>query len=102
MEFDREHIGLNITAPFVSSYISTLGGTPSLMLTVSLDKRSDWINNIMENSRYAHFMVSPDGTVEHFSGSLPKFRKCHVADDDGLIAKINQWIAKVSTPKELA
>ena len=96
MKFDPELIGLAIKAPYVSSYISRLGGEPSLMLTVSLDKRSDWCNGILQNSRYAHFMASPDGTVEHFSGSLPKFRKCRVADDDSLAAKINKWIAKVT------
>lgn len=95
MNFSADQAAINqgISAAYVSSYVSRLGA-PSLMLTVSLDPRSSWVNGILENSRYAHFMIDVDGTIEHFSGSLPKFRKCRAADAAAIVAKINAWIAK--------
>src|SRR5690606_9511468 len=46
-----------LQVPFVSSYISTLGGAnrASLLFTISLDPRQNWNNGILENSRYAKF-----------------------------------------------
>ena len=90
---DQSALGLAISAPYVTSYVSRLGA-PALMLTVSLDPRSTWVNGILQNSRYANFMIDEDGTIEHFSGSLPKFRKCKAADAAAVAAKINAWIAK--------
>lgn len=91
---EQTALGLLVAAPYVTSKVGRLGGQ-HLLVTVALDKRSDWANGILENSRYAKFLIDPDGTVENFSGSLPKFRKCKVADVDTLAAKINAWIAKV-------
>ena len=91
---EQTALGLLVAAPYVTSGVCSLG--QNLFVTVALDKRSDWANGILENSRYAKFAVGPDGTVENFSGSLPKFRKCKVADVDALAAKINTWIAKIA------
>ena len=90
---DQSALGLALNTAYVSSYVSKLG-VPSLMLTVSLDPRSSWANGILQNSRYAHFMIDEDGTIENFSGSLPRFRKCKAADAAAVAAKINAWIAK--------
>lgn len=92
-DIDQAAINRNLNATYVSSYVSRLG-PPTLMLTVSLDPRSAWVNGILENSRYAHFMIDQDGTIEHFSGSLPKFRKTKAADAAAVVTKINAWIAK--------
>lgn len=92
---EQTALGLLVAAPYVTSKVGRLGGQ-HLFVTVALDKRSDWANGILENSRYAKFLIDPDGTVENFSGSLPKFRKCKVADVDALAAKINAWIAKIA------
>jgi hypothetical protein len=66
-----------IEAPYVSARPSTLGGPEnvSIMFTISADPRESWTNGILQNSRYGNFSLDPDGTVEMFSGSLPKFRK---------------------------
>jgi hypothetical protein len=96
LALDQSALGLALNAAFVNSYVSKLGGTPTLMLTVSLDKRSDWVNGILENGRYAHFSIDQDGAIENFSGTLPKFRKCKAADDAAVATKLNAWIAKVS------
>lgn len=93
---EQTAFGLLVNAPYVTSRTSRFGGSVCLAVTVSLDKRSDWANGILENSRYAKFFIEADGTIEHFSGSLPKFRKCKVADIDGAAAKINTWIAKIT------
>jgi hypothetical protein len=90
---DKIALGLALNTAYSASYISSLG-RPALMLTVSLDPRSAWSNGILENSRYARFSIDSDGTIEHFSGSLPKFRKCKVADIETAAAKINAWAAK--------
>jgi len=93
---EQTALGLLVTAPYVTSYISRLGGGPTLMVTISLDARPDWVNGILQNSRYANFSIDSDGTVEHFSGSLPKFRKCKVASIDEAAKKINAWAAKIT------
>jgi len=93
---DEAAISLHLNSAFTSAYISRLGGAPALMLTVSLDARSAWVNGILENSRYAKLMISEDGVIENFSGSLPKMRKARAADAEGVVAKINAWLARVS------
>jgi len=93
---EQTHFGLTVNAPYVTSRVSYLGGEVTLMVTVSLDKRSDWVNGILENSRYAKFSIESDGTIEHFSGSLPKFRKCKVVDLDSAVAKLNTWVRKIA------
>lgn len=98
LNIDNVKFDLQINAPFVQHYLSTLGGfaNRSLMMTISIDPRTDWENGILQNSRYAHFSIDANGVVENFSGSLPKFRKCTVDSADKLVAKLNAWIAKVS------
>jgi hypothetical protein len=64
--------------PYVAGQVSTLGGPEraSVLLVVSLQPKSEWKNGILENSDYARFHLSMDGTLEHFSGhGLGKMRK---------------------------
>lgn len=67
--------------PFVHAYVSTLGGAEraSVMLTVSLEPRSEWQNGILENSNYAKFHIDYTGSVEMISGyGVGKMRKSKV------------------------
>lgn len=86
-----------IRAPYARSSISTLGGVEraSIMLTVSLDERNAWPYGILQNTRYANFSIERDGTIENFSGSLPKFRRRKVKSLADAARAINAWIEKV-------
>jgi hypothetical protein len=82
-----------IRAPYVSGYVSTLGGeqNSSILLTISLDKRENWISGILENSRYAKFHVSDK--IEHFSGyGTAKFRKASFQSPVQLVEKLQLWV----------
>ena len=48
-----------IKAPVVTAQVSALGGEEraSLMIMVSLDPKSEWYNNILENSRYFRVII---------------------------------------------
>jgi len=86
-----------IKAPFVRVYVSTLGGAdrPTIMLTVSLDPKDRWNNDILENSRYFKMAYYPNGTMEAFTQSykmMSKFRKTKAKSVDDAIAKINKYI----------
>ena len=89
---DRLHNELKF--PYVNAYKSTLGGVdrPSIMLTISKDPKEKWANGILQNSNYGNFIIEPDGTVEHFSGNLPKVRQKQVKDVNSLISHLNSKI----------
>jgi len=84
--------GLNF--PFVSCYASTLGGRDNIaiLLCVSEDKKEDWQNNILENSRYRKIDISNNGQVENFScrWELKKIRKFTGKSIEHIIEKINK------------
>ena len=86
----------SVKAPVVYTQISTLGGKDraSVMLKVSLDPKSSWVNNIFENSRYFMIMVNRDGTMElfHKHYKLGKMRKVKVKSLGDAINKINKYI----------
>ena len=88
-----------IKAPYIQTDISTLGGkeNASVMMTVSLDPKESWNNGIMENSRYAKFMIERDGRIEAFTQSYKlanKFRSAKVKSISDAITKINNWVDK--------
>jgi hypothetical protein len=85
-----------IKAPYARAFVSTLGGAEraTLMLTVSLDEQNAWAHGILENSRYGRLMLERDGTLEYFSGSLPKLRKRKVKSLADAARVINAWLAK--------
>jgi hypothetical protein len=79
--------------PYINCYVSTLGGQdrPTIMLTVSLDKKENWANGILQNSKYANFHIDYMGKVEYFSGRLTnKVRKFNAKNIDNLIKKLNE------------
>lgn len=89
--------GLTIRAPYVRASVSTLGGDEraTVMLTISLTRQDAWPYGILQNTQYANFSIERDGTIEHFSGSLPKFRKRKVKSLADAARAINAWIEKV-------
>lgn len=86
----------DIWFPFVQVDYSTLWGKEraDIHILVSFDDRKDWVNWILENSRYARFSLSQDGILEKFSGR-GKFRKTKLKDlDKDLIKKFTLFFNK--------
>ena len=90
-----------INAPFVKGDISTLGGkdSPSLHVLISIQPREEWINGILENSRYAHFFYHTGNGYRSFPGKLHsetnrigKFRKCTPKCPNDLLQRINKFL----------
>ena len=83
--------------PLVIVKVSVLGGkkNAALMILLAFDPKSEWQNNIMENSRYARISIDRNGVMENFSGSVPKMRKATAKDLDDAIAKLKKYIDKV-------
>lgn len=89
-----------LDAPFVRASVSTLGGEKNVavMLSVSLDARETWANDIMENSRYFHMDIGNDGVIEQFTlcGIATKFRKSRVKTLDDVIAKLVAYLLRIA------
>lgn len=97
-----------LDAPEILAHISTLGGTASLLMTISLDERSTWQNGIFENSRYCQIHIQDDGRCEIFVdqlfGIIPwdsklkrpfnRMRKWKSKDLQHAIDKINGYLNK--------
>lgn len=66
----------------------------SIMISGSLEDKSDWSHGIFENSPLFRFMLSGDGSLELFQKGLgmPKLRKSKVKSLDALITKIQGYI----------
>ena len=57
--------GLKNTVPYLDGiHYSTLGGEPNIVGKISLDKKKDWTNGILENSRWALIYLSPNGVLD--------------------------------------
>lgn len=102
-----QKIQRGINAPVVNVTKSTLGGPErvSLLLLVALDKREDWPNNILENSRYFRLHLSNDGTLEMFSGHVrpaKNFRKTRVTSADDVVAKVNRYVIEANRVANMA
>jgi len=95
-ESDRIVDSLKKVAPWVIITISSLGGDEhvSMIIHVSLDEKSTWVNNYVENSR--RFMMNFDchGVLEQFlcDREIPKFRKRTVKNVDCAINKLVDYI----------
>ena len=98
----NRYMGKHIKAAVVSSQVSTLGGVDraSIMLTVSLDPRSQWVNGILHNSRYAMFRLDRNGTIENFSHGfrrpVKRMRKSRATSLPDAVSKINKYLRSVS------
>lgn len=85
---DIEKIKKGLRFPFVRLSRGCLGGD-SLFILVSFDYKENWVNGIVENSKYMRFILD-SGKIEHFSGS-GKFRKCKYLNIDDIIKKLNKY-----------
>ena len=92
-----------IKSPYVAISKGTLGNSngrdrTSIMMTVSVDPKDKWQNNILQNSRYFQMSITYDGILSMFSGGwrdAKKFRKTNVKDVQEAINKINKYIDEV-------
>ena len=69
-----KEIEKGIDAPVVSAKVSTLGGKNNITIpiSVSLDEKKDWVNNIFQNSRHFSIHLFPDyskSNIEMFNKS---------------------------------
>jgi hypothetical protein len=94
LDFLKRHLA---EFPVVAGSVSTLGGAhrASVLLTVSLDPRESWANHILENSRYAKFHLSYDGTLEQISGyRIGKMRKSKANSITDAGRKLREFLHK--------
>ncbi len=93
-----ENIKNSIIAEYKYIKISTLGGreNTAIILTISLDKKEDWANGILENSRYYKIDIDINGTVENFTASykVKKIRKRKVESLNEAIKYINEKLER--------
>lgn len=96
LKTEKENIYNAINAEYKRVQISTLGGYDkvTLLIRLSLDKKESWEYGIFENSRYYHFHISNNGTVENFSRGhdTNKIRKKTVKSLEDAIKYINEKI----------
>ena len=100
MEEVLSDIKMNLKVPFVHGYITTFGDVnrPSLMLTISLDKKSTWGNGYLENSKYGKFHIENNGIMTMISGDYnlkPWMRKTRYKNKNEIVTKLNKYISKV-------
>ena len=98
LQAEKENIYNAIKAEYKYIQVSTLGGKENvtLLIRLSLDKKETWQYGIFENSRYYHFHIDNNGTVENFSKSYKceKIRKKRVKSLIEAINYINEKINK--------
>ena len=75
--------------PCVFVRLSTLSGSDTVFIFLSLQPEGDWPNGYFENSKYGWFAIR-DGEIRLFSEGLnaPKFRKTSIKD---LVNKLIKW-----------
>lgn len=67
----------------------------NITIFLSLDKKSQWQNNIYQNSRYSTFILYSDGQLMQLSKDYKlkqNFRKSRVASVEDAIKRINRYI----------
>jgi len=83
-----------LTYPFISAVISTLGGSGNvtIMLCVSVQRKEDWKNGILQNSMYRRFSIFNDGTVENFNSTgLTKIRKFTAKSVEDIVTRLDKY-----------
>lgn len=101
-----------IKTPIFQVSNGALGGTKTAYLIVGLDPKSEWKNNIFENSRYFKMSIDFNGVMEVFTASLNqkstnrytaferipiKFRKATAKSVQDAISKIQKFIDQIET-----
>lgn len=82
---------------YFNAYVSGIGGPgrASVLITVSKDKKENWPNGILENSRYGKFHLSYNGRLEMITKhNMGDFRKTKVSSRDELTDKLDAWYNK--------
>ena len=101
-----ESLTQGIHAPYKKVRTSDLGGPDKvcLMLVVSLDAKADWINGILQNSRYFQMMIQNDGSMDVFVGVSRdvKFRKCKTTSLEDCTRRINKYISDCFAATKIA
>jgi len=92
--------GLKQIVPFVNIIHSTLGGKDrvSILFTISLDDKSEWTNNILQNSRYVMFHLLNNGSLEAHNKSYKidkKFRKTKTKSIQDVVNKVKKYIQEI-------
>lgn len=87
-----------VDAPALGVSISALGGNhrPSVMIVVSFQPKSEWVNGILENSNYGRLSFDMDThSMSLFTASgVTKFRKTRFKNEADAVAKLKKWIAE--------
>jgi hypothetical protein len=75
--------------PYVFVRPSTLGGSDTVFIFLSLQPEDEWANGYFENSKYGWFAIQ-DGELELIGEGLnaPKFCKTNIKD---LVNKLIKW-----------
>lgn len=90
----------NIVAPYVHVEISTLWevNRASALVKVSLNRKEEWTNGILHNSKYFMVRIDRNGEMEQFAKSyqIPKkLRKTRAKDMPEAVKKITAYINQV-------
>ena len=96
VEEEVAKLNKKILAPYSISTYSTIGGVTniSILITVSMDSKSEWPGGMLVNSRYAKFHLTNKGGLEMFSGNTKKnMRRSICSSVDEAISKINKYLS---------
>jgi hypothetical protein len=91
-----------VRAPLVKASVLTLGGAdrPSLYVMLTLDKKEDWPYGIVDNSRFAKFMIhavaQPKIELLTMGPRMPKFRKRPYRGVADAIQQINAYLKQAA------
>lgn len=99
---DAKTLQALIEAPFKSVSLSTLGGVgrESLMISISLDPKSDWANGIFQNSSYLQLAIHATDTIILNTdgirgGKFKRFRKQKFKSLQDAANRINKYLSGV-------
>lgn len=97
----KQEIKEGLNFPYIHLYHSTLGGNEniSMLLTISLNSRETWANQILENSAYIKLHILNNGQVYMIvrNREVKKFRKIRFKNIKELVAKLNAKIILINS-----
>ena len=92
VEETKNQLRKGLDFPYVNVQSSILGGKEnvSILIKISKDPESEWVNKIFHNSVHAQIHIENDGVTEQFVGWKLKMRKFKGKSIDQIIDKINK------------
>ena len=92
VEETKNQLRKGLKFPYVNVQSSILGGKEnvSILIKISKDPESEWVNKIFHNSVHAQIHIENDGVTEQFVGWKLKMRKFKGKSIDHIIDKINK------------